>query len=1217
MSFDSFQIDSALLAGVRDLGFEQPTDIQQDAIPWALEGRDVLACAMTGSGKTAAFGLPILERLLGGPRGRTRALILSPTRELASQIDEHLRQLGAHTGIRVAPIYGGVAYEPQEKAFREGYEILVATPGRLLDHLRRPYAGLDDLEVLVLDEADRMLDMGFIPDVRRILQRVPKDRQTLFFSATLPSPIVRLAGDMLRDPVTINLERKSAPAEGVRQAAYPVRHELKPALLLHLLGKHAPESALVFCRTRERADLVGEYLRRAGEKVAVIHGSRTQQHRTKAMDSFKAGRYRILVATDVAARGIDIEELDVVVNLDVPSAADDYIHRVGRTARAGATGDAWTFVAARELADLHLIEKTIGKKLERIRLEDFDYAPNAATVAALTRPPAKIEVPVLDDEEEDVVGETDAETAAPEVETAAAAGSGEAAPVAESVEPAEAADEEEEGEAPPAPVARPARPARRPRGGAGRRTAAPEPPPEVEDDAAAGTEAGTEAPPAAPEPEEIAAAAPPRGRGRGRGRRETATGVGDEAVAATTPRRRSGRDAADAGEAEPSEPVRAAEPPPAPASRGAAEERRAGGGRAKRAAKSPAPSPGGARRPWFLTPLDEDDFADEPPLPDLDDELDEDEEELAAPAAAAAPDPAPGDRAPAERPAPRRSRDEEDEERRGRGRRRRRGRGGRSERASTPAEVGRQTRGGRGEGERERPAEPAPREAAERLAAPADRRAADLAERFADRRRRRAGGEGGDEVEPRSARSREEPPRQERPGRSDDRAPRARGGRRGEDEAPRRSPAGADRSREERPAARPEVPAAGEGRGGDVLERFARLRSRRAGDRLSRELAGGDEEPAGRAERRDRPGRGGRRPEEQRHAGRDAGPADERRQGPDVRVSSGRRGQAPAGGGDRRAAEAGDERRGSGDRGQAPAGGGGRRAAEVGAESRRGGDRWQAPAGGGEGRAAEADVDRPASGDRGRRGEAEPRRSEGRAGRSGREEEGSAPDRAAGGGERGTGASSVRPGRSSGAAAAGESRRPGGGRGGGPRFGAERAEEVDEAGAGGRAGGRDAGAGRGAWWAGGFAAGDDEPTAAPAAEAPRERSRGGSGRAESANRGEERRGAAAAEAPRGRSRGGAGRTESGGGGEAPREAPPQASRSGRREPREEVARGAVAGDEGRARAGGRRGSPSPAAEPAGPSAPLDERAAAVAARFAALRARRSGRRGEGEGAERD
>jgi ATP-dependent RNA helicase RhlE len=385
MSFESFAIDPALLAGVRDLGFEQPTDIQQDAIPWGLEGRDVLACAMTGSGKTAAFGLPILQRLLGRPRGVTGALILSPTRELASQIEEHLRALGTHTGLRVASIYGGIAYEPQEKAFREGYEILVATPGRLLDHLRRPYARLDHVEVLILDEADRMLDMGFIPDVRRILQQVPTQRQTMLFSATLPPPIVRLSRDMLLDPVTINLERKAVPAEGVRQAAYPVRHELKPALLLHLLQRYPVESALVFTRTRERADVVGEYLRRAGIGVAVIHGDRTQQHRSRAMDAFKRGEHRVLVATDVAARGIDIEELDVVVNLDVPSAPDDYIHRVGRTARAGSTGDAWTFVAARELADLHLIEKSIGQKIPRIRRDDFDYSPAAAGVR-LQRP---------------------------------------------------------------------------------------------------------------------------------------------------------------------------------------------------------------------------------------------------------------------------------------------------------------------------------------------------------------------------------------------------------------------------------------------------------------------------------------------------------------------------------------------------------------------------------------------------------------------------------------------------------------------------------------------------------------------------------------------------------------------------------------------------------------------------------------------------------------
>ena len=382
MSFDSFEIDPTLLAGVRDLGFTRPTDIQQDAIPWGLEGRDVMACAMTGSGKTAAFALPILERLLHRERGTTRALILSPTRELALQIEEHVRELAAHTGITAATIYGGVAYEAQERAFREGVDVLVATPGRLLDHLRRPYARLDDLEVLVLDEADRMLDMGFIPDVRRILAQVPAERQTMFFSATLPPPVVKLANDMLADPVTINLERRAIPAEGVRQVVYPVRHELKPALLLHLLERHDMSSALVFTRTRDRADLTGGYLRRAGIEVAVIHGERGQAERSRTMEAFKKGKYRVLVATDVAARGIDVEELSHVVNLDVPNQPDDYIHRVGRTARAGATGDAITFVAARELADLHLIEKSIGQKLERVRLEDFDYSRSAAAAVA-------------------------------------------------------------------------------------------------------------------------------------------------------------------------------------------------------------------------------------------------------------------------------------------------------------------------------------------------------------------------------------------------------------------------------------------------------------------------------------------------------------------------------------------------------------------------------------------------------------------------------------------------------------------------------------------------------------------------------------------------------------------------------------------------------------------------------------------------------------------
>ena len=418
MSFDSFKLDSALLAGVSDLGFTEPTDIQRDAIPWALEGRDLLACAMTGSGKTAAFALPILQRLVGQERGTTRALVLSPTRELALQIEQHFRDLAAHTPVTLASIFGGVGYEPQEKAFREGVDVLIATPGRLLDHLRRPYANLDGVEVLVLDEADRMLDMGFIPDVRRILRHVPAERQTLFFSATLAKPIQRLAGDMLVEPVTINLERRSAPAEGVRQVVYPVRHELKPALLLHLLERHDVDTALVFTRTKQRADLTGGYLKRAGVKVAVIHGDRSQQHRTRVMKQFKEGKFQVLVATDVAARGIDVEALSHVINLDVPNQPDDYIHRVGRTARAGSTGDAMTFVAARELADLHLIEKAIGQKLERVRLDDFDYSKAAAAESART---AKAR-PVAAGEAEPDAGQEAPEEAEAEAATGAVVG---------------------------------------------------------------------------------------------------------------------------------------------------------------------------------------------------------------------------------------------------------------------------------------------------------------------------------------------------------------------------------------------------------------------------------------------------------------------------------------------------------------------------------------------------------------------------------------------------------------------------------------------------------------------------------------------------------------------------------------------------------------------------------------------------------------------------
>jgi ATP-dependent RNA helicase RhlE len=373
MPFSHFKLHPDLVRGLKDLGFQRPTPIQADAIPPAMEGRDVLACAMTGSGKTVAFLLPILHRLIGRPRGTTRALILTPTRELAAQILSDLTDLTVHTPISAAAVYGGVGMGPQEHAFRSGVDVIVGTPGRLLDHFRQPYAKLAGIEFLVLDEADRMLDMGFLPDIRRVLRHLPKKRQTLFFSATMPPPIAELTGEMLHDPATINLERRAAPASGITQAIYPVAQPLKSALLLKLLESADVRDALVFTRTKHRADRLTRYL--SGHKVSVerIHGNRSQAQRTQALDGFKSGRYRVLVATDIAARGIDVTALGHVINFDVPAQPEDYIHRVGRTARAEMTGTAYTLVSTEEEGDVRAIERAINRRLPRVTVPDFDY----------------------------------------------------------------------------------------------------------------------------------------------------------------------------------------------------------------------------------------------------------------------------------------------------------------------------------------------------------------------------------------------------------------------------------------------------------------------------------------------------------------------------------------------------------------------------------------------------------------------------------------------------------------------------------------------------------------------------------------------------------------------------------------------------------------------------------------------------------------------------
>ncbi|MEZ4416749.1 MAG: DEAD/DEAH box helicase [Gemmatimonadota bacterium] len=375
--FKTFELHPTLLRGVGDLGFVRPTPIQSAALPPALEGRDLLACAATGSGKTAAFLLPVLHHLVERPRGTTRALVLAPTRELALQILDDLRGLARHTGIRADAIHGGVGMGRQATAFRKGSDVLIATPGRLLDHFQHDYAALTGLELLVLDEADRMLDMGFLPDIRRVLAHIPTPRQTLFFSATMPPPIEALTRTILRSPVRIALQRKAAPAAGVTQAAYPVAADLKSELLTELLKQGRMDDALVFTRTKHRADRVARLLNRNGITAERIHGNRSQAQRTRALAGFKAREFQVLVATDIAARGIDVEALGHVVNFDVPTVPEDYIHRVGRTARAELTGEAFTLVAPEEESDLRRIEKAVGKALPRLQLEGFRYDAKA------------------------------------------------------------------------------------------------------------------------------------------------------------------------------------------------------------------------------------------------------------------------------------------------------------------------------------------------------------------------------------------------------------------------------------------------------------------------------------------------------------------------------------------------------------------------------------------------------------------------------------------------------------------------------------------------------------------------------------------------------------------------------------------------------------------------------------------------------------------------
>jgi ATP-dependent RNA helicase RhlE len=371
MKFDELTSSDALLRAVADLGWTVPTPIQRKAIPAAREGRDVLGIAQTGTGKTGAFLIPTIESQEGGEGLRT--LVLCPTRELAQQVASDARELCAHTEMFVGEIYGGVPYEPQIRDLRAGFDILVATPGRLIDHLDKGNVDLSEVEVLILDEADRMLDMGFRPQIERVLARMPRQRQTLLFSATMPNGVHALAMRIQTEPVWVEATPQATAAETVEQIVYSVRPDRKVDLLVELMQDPEMDQVLVFTRTKRGADLLFHRLRSAGIGVNVIHGDRNMQQRGSAMEAFSEGHVQVLVATDVAQRGLDIEGISHVVNFDVPADPEDYVHRIGRTGRAGASGDAITFMTAAELGQVRSIERVLGYPLARVSLEGFDY----------------------------------------------------------------------------------------------------------------------------------------------------------------------------------------------------------------------------------------------------------------------------------------------------------------------------------------------------------------------------------------------------------------------------------------------------------------------------------------------------------------------------------------------------------------------------------------------------------------------------------------------------------------------------------------------------------------------------------------------------------------------------------------------------------------------------------------------------------------------------
>jgi ATP-dependent RNA helicase RhlE len=377
VSFESLGLSEAVLRAVSDAGYRTPTPIQREAIPLILRGRDVIGLAQTGTGKTAAFTLPLVDRLIAGP-GRTRAVVLTPTRELCMQVEQSIQKYARHAQLSVAAVFGGVPLEPQQEALRRGVDVVVATPGRLIDHVERQNVTFDDLEILVLDEADRMLDMGFAPQINRLVDAMPRYRQTLLFSATMLPEVEVLARKYLRKPLVVQIGRRSEAAHTVTHAVYPVPRERKSALLAHLLKDGDLDSVLVFVRTKIGADRVVRHLRDEGVEATAMHADKTQVHRTKAIEDFKAGQIRVLVATDIAQRGLDISGITHVISYDVPQQPEDYVHRIGRTGRASREGDAFTFMAPDEIAMVRTIEAVIGKPIPRVSVPGYDFGTVAA-----------------------------------------------------------------------------------------------------------------------------------------------------------------------------------------------------------------------------------------------------------------------------------------------------------------------------------------------------------------------------------------------------------------------------------------------------------------------------------------------------------------------------------------------------------------------------------------------------------------------------------------------------------------------------------------------------------------------------------------------------------------------------------------------------------------------------------------------------------------------